>query len=299
VSAYRSLAGSRDDAPGRARPILPEEVDALLDHRGGLEHYRRDERWRRDVVDHYRHNLRRMVAMTRKRGVPLILVNPVSNLADCPPFKSEHREGITPAEKERWTELREAARETYRTDRRQAIARLEAALEIDDEHAGIHFQLGKYLESQGLKERAREAYLRAKELDVCPLRILEPMNRAVLDVARETATPVVDVKALFEQRSDDGIPGSNWLVDHVHPSIPGHRVIANALADEVIRRFDVEPRADWIESRDRRYRDHLLSLDHLYFAQGTRRLESLLGWAQGRAGTELREAEPKAEEEQQ
>ncbi len=115
------------------------------------------------------------------------------------------------------------------------------------------------------------------------------MNRAVLDVARETRTPIVDAKALFEERSDDGIPGSNWLLDHVHPSIPGHRAIANALTDEMIRRQLLTPRADWIQERERRNGEHLRSLDHLYFAQGKRRLESLLGWAQGRAGTELLE----------
>ena len=290
VSAYRRLAGAPDGETG-SRPVLPEEVDALLDHHGGLELYQRDEKWRRDVVDHYRHNLRRMVATCRRRGVPLLLVNPVSNVADCPPFKSEHREGISPEEKARWTALREAARDTFRTDRRRAVVLLEEALEIDAEHAGIHFQLGKYLHWQGLTERAREAYLRAKELDVCPLRILEPMNRAVLEVARETGTPAVDVKAIFEEKSEVGIPGSDWLVDHVHPSIPGHRVIAAALADELVRQKLVEPREGWESERERLYREHLLSLDHLYFAQGKRRLESLLGWAQGRAGTELLELE--------
>jgi len=36
-----------------------------------------------------------MVERTRRAGVPLLLVNPVANLCDCPPFKTQHRDGYT------------------------------------------------------------------------------------------------------------------------------------------------------------------------------------------------------------
>ena len=43
--------------------------------------------------------------------------------------------------------------------------------------------------SDGMLSKARRAYLRAKELDICPLRILEPMNEALgLGPRNETDT---------------------------------------------------------------------------------------------------------------
>ena len=81
------------------RAILPAEVDALLEHEGGMEHYYRDPEWHTGVIDHYRFNLDRMCAAANDAGVPMILMNPAENLRDQPPFKSEHRAGITEAEK--------------------------------------------------------------------------------------------------------------------------------------------------------------------------------------------------------
>ena len=59
------------------RPILSEEVEALLDYQGGLEAYQRDPSWRRGVIEHFYFNLRRMVHMCRYAAVPLWLVDPV------------------------------------------------------------------------------------------------------------------------------------------------------------------------------------------------------------------------------
>ena len=35
--------------------------------------------------------------------------------------------------------------------------------------------------------------------------------------------PLVDVRKLYEDLSDSGIPGGYLLLDHVRPSIPGHQ----------------------------------------------------------------------------
>jgi lysophospholipase L1-like esterase len=279
---YVRLRGRSDEAQ-RDRPMLQAEVDAMLDHRGGLEQYHRDEKWRRDVIEHFRFNLRRMVHIAQQAGVPLILMNPVSNLRDCPPFKSEHRDGLTPEELETWEKLVDKAKERQKTNMYEAMITYQEALKIDDQHAGLHYLLGKCYDALGMTDEARASYLQAKELDVCPLRILEPMSQAVVEVAAETDTPLVDVRRLYEERSQFGIPGGYWLIDHVHPSIPGHQLIANALADEIARQAFFHPQPDWQKTRDRRFREHLASLDDLYFAKGEERLARVRRWTQGRS----------------
>ncbi|NQT14328.1 MAG: SGNH/GDSL hydrolase family protein, partial [Planctomycetes bacterium] len=277
------LRGRPDEAAPDGRPVLASEVDAMLEYRGGLDEYHRDDKWRRDVIEHFRFNLRRMVDLADNAGVPLLLVNPVSNLRDSSPFKTQHRDGLTPEELQRWEALVAEAADHYDTNAYQAATVLEKALEIDDQHAGLHYLLAKCYDASGVLDRARRAYLEAKELDICPLRILEPMNQSVLDVARRTDTPLVDVRKLYEDLTDSGIPGGYGLLDHVHPSIPGHQLIANALADELVRQGVVHPVPDWKENRDRRFREHLASLDDLYFAKGVERLERLRCWTQGKA----------------
>jgi lysophospholipase L1-like esterase len=266
------------------RPTLPAEVDALLDYQGGLDDYERDDAWRAAVVAHYRVSLERMVRLAADAGVPTVLVNPPCNLRDCPPFKSQHRAGMTDEEVRRWESLWNAARIWYGDNPRRAVEILAQALEIDDEYAGVHYDLAKCYESLGQLREAHAEYLKAKEFDVCPLRILEPMNQAVLDVGRATGAILVDGRAVFERLCRHGIPGDDWLVDHVHPSIEGHQVLANAIIEALARADMVRPKTGWQSKRDRRWREHVDSLGDSYFAHGAQRLATLRLWAQGRTG---------------
>jgi lysophospholipase L1-like esterase len=285
--ACRRLRGDATGDPPRGRPILESEVDAMLEHEGGLGQYRRDPEWRQDTIEHFRYNLRRMVTLAREAGVPILLVNPVSNLRDCPPFKSEHRAGLTAEDLARWQSLVDDASGYRGVDLPKAPSRLQQALAIDDQYAGLHYLVARCCDDLGMMDEARAAYLQAKELDVCPLRIIEPINEAVLETAASTSeagTMLVDVRKYYEDHSEGGIPGNYLLVDHVHPSIAGHQQIANLLAEELIRRGFLKPGADWPQTRDRRYAEHLESLDDLYFAKGQERLEMLRRWTHGGAG---------------
>ena len=219
--------------------------------------------------------------MARDAGVPVILVNPVSNL-DTPPFKSEHRDGLSAADRRRFDDLMDQARELYRKSLPDAAACLQKAIALDDQHAGIHYTLAECYQDLGRLDEARQEFLLAKELDICPLRILEPMNQAVLDIARETKTPFIDLVEFFAKRSRGGITGYDWLVDHVHPSILGHQVIANLLADEMVRLGYVHPGPGWSVERDRLYARNLESLDDFYYLMGQKRLGNLRLWAEGR-----------------
>jgi hypothetical protein len=232
-------------------------------------------------MDHFRFNLRRMVEMAHDAGVPVILLNPVSNL-ETPPFKSEHRAGITDADRKRFDALRDEARGWSGKSREEAIAVLQRAIAVDDQHAGIHYDLGQCYKDVGRLDEARTELVRAKDLDICPLRIVEPMNQATLDIARATGTPVIDLVAFFAARSPGGITGDNWLLDHVHPSMTGHKLIAGLLLDEMVRLGYVYPRPNWTAERDRLYRRNMDSLDDFYYLMGQKRLGNLKLWSEGR-----------------
>ncbi len=275
------LRGESPDMPHKDRPILREETDAMLEYEGGLAKYHRDVKWRRDVIEHFRFNLRRMVRMAHDRGVPVLLVNPVCNLRDCAPFKSQHGDGLLPEERTRWNSLAARASRPQLVDTHERLNLLKQAAVIDDHHAGLHFRMAKCYDKLGEMEKARQSYVRAKELDVCPLRIVEPMHRAILDAARETDTPLLDVREQFERLTDDRIPGGYFMVDHVHPSIAGYQLIGKALTDKLIEVGTVRPSGDWEARRDAKFETHYLSLDDLYFAKGEQRIKSLRRWTRG------------------
>ncbi|MBL8849539.1 MAG: hypothetical protein JNG89_07640 [Planctomycetaceae bacterium] len=283
---YLRLNGKSSAAPSEGRPLLPEEVDALLDYQNGLEEYRRDEAWRDGVVKEFEFHLRELVQIAQDAGVPMLLVNPCSNLRDFPPIKSLHRDNLTKQELAEWDALCAAAgvhMDAGAAELPDAIACLEQACRIDPEHALSFYHLGHcYLAAQRTAD-ARRMFEQALALDICPLRMLKPMSESLLRVARETGTPCVDAQALFESLSRDGLVGDQWLVDHVHPSIAGHQVFADALADKFIELQMAVPVADWAERKVAGYREHLDSLPDLYFLKGMQRLESEQHWAHGRA----------------
>ncbi|MGD9722891.1 MAG: GDSL-type esterase/lipase family protein [Pirellulales bacterium] len=283
---YLRLQGRSSADPPDGRPILTTEVEALLDYRGGLEQYHHDEAGRQGVIAQYRFNVRRMVEAAQAAGVDVLLVNPVSNFSDSPPFKSEHGPGLTPAERAKWEAVCNEAREHLHGERRNlrgAAQLFEEACRLDPLHAGGWYNLAKCREEAGEFEMARNAYLQAKDVDVCPLRILQPMSDALLQIARDTGTPLLDAQGLFDEHSPHGITGGQWLVDHVHPSIEGHQLLADTLLEQLASLGKVAARADWKALAHERYREHYASLGNLYFIKGTKRLEALRGWAAGRA----------------
>ena len=160
---------------------------------------------------------------------------------------------------------------------------LEQAAQIDDQHAGLQYDLAKSYDTLSRFSAARDAYQRANDRDLCPLRITSPLREALGQVARETGTTMIPVRELFERRSRHEIPGSFLLVDHVHPSISGHQMIAQQILQQMIADGLVHPQPGWEQHREQSYRQHLDDLDDKYFLQGQRRLEGLRNWSQGRA----------------
>lgn len=276
----------RTDMGHPSKTVLPAEVQAKLDFQEGLGSYHRDKVWRQGTIKHFRHNLETMVQVSRGAAVPIILVNPVSNLKDCPPFKSEFRTDLPERQMQRVVELWERAKRLDWADAYGKIRLLEQAASLDNRHAGLLYLIGKCYERMGRFAKAKNWFVLAKEQDVCPLRILEPMHEAIRDIAAQYNAPLVDVRALIEQRTEDGVPGDEWLLDHVHPSIAGHQLIADSLYQAVQDMGLVRTPEGWQETRDELWQHQLSSLDAAYYARGAARLKRLHEWSRGRIPTE-------------
>ncbi len=283
-SLMQRLVRAANEAPTvgiEGRDLLPAEVDAILDHTVGPESYTRDDDLKQRILQHYRYSLERMLAIARSSGAGVILATPASNTRDFPPFKSEHRANLDPVDLDVWLAHLHVAGEAFDEEQfGEALKALDQAAEIDDRHARLHFLRGRVLLRLDRYEQAKKAFTWARDEDVCPLRALTPMRQTVVDVAELHDVPVIDFAGMMEQRAPHGIPGDKLFLDHVHPTIDGHRLLALAILDELRSMGIVSPGPSWgeetIDEVSARVKN---GLDHRAHANAMRNLAKVLRWA--------------------
>ncbi|MEZ6065436.1 MAG: SGNH/GDSL hydrolase family protein [Planctomycetaceae bacterium] len=265
------------------RPILSIETDPILDYHDSLAAYHWDDGWQAGVEAHFEFNVARMVELANDAEVPLVLMRPCSNLADCPPFKSEHPEPLTAEQLARWESARSAALAAVSTDLTETLRQLTIAAAFDPYYAGVLYDIGKCEQALGRPAEARRWLVRARDCDVCPLRMTSSLEAALDRVAERTGTPVIDLQSLLEAPTPERLLGAAQLVDHIHPTFEGHQAVSKAVLRAMEQAGLVTPTDGWETRTEEVWRNHLASLDIHYFARGRRQLDSLRGWAAGRA----------------
>lgn len=290
--AYLRVSGQVSPSVMEARPIMPEEVDALLEHKGGMEHYYRDEAWHQSVIEHFEFNLDRLCGLANEAAVPMIVMNPASNIRDIRPFKSEHRGDLSDSERREVENLINKAAQAFgQTQTERAALLYEAALDIDPLYADTHYQYGRLMDLLNDLKPAHDAYVRAKDLDVCPLRMLEPMHQVLKEVVDRHQVVWLDSRQEVKKVAEAvGIPGNDQFLDHVHPNPGGHMFFAKLLVERMgdLGFLRVDP--GWFTAAGPMTQKHMDSLRDDYWVEGEMRLLNLKNWARGRS-----EAEPEIE----
>lgn len=264
---------------------LATEVETILDKRSGLSSYRRDRTWQANVIEHFKFNIHKMIEICDSNRVPLYLCNPASNIRDCTPFKSAPTSGLAPATIQSIKQTKANISKQLKSRAVQPIRESAHRLtQLDPHNAATLFQAGLLLLDNGAEVTARDVLLRAKDEDICPLRILTVMNDFLASVPSGRALQVIDVQEYFAQQSPVQIPGDNLFLDHVHPTIRGHQLIAGYLFERMVAQAIIKQPVDFTLKRSNRYRMHLESLSEVYFQKGEIRLKGLQMWSRGQAG---------------
>ena len=271
-------------AAGGSSATLPLEVTTLLDQHNGLAKYYRDDALAKLIARSFAADLRSMSILSRENHVPLLFILPPSNLSDCPPFKSEFSASTTVADQTEIKSLLKKSRELVAHDLDRAIKLLAEAARRDPRYALTWYELGQ-LQLAALDFTAADvSFRRAKDEDVCPLRMTTPLESAMRHIASAETVPLMDAQELLSRHCRHGIVGDAMLVDHVHPSFRGHENIAISIAEWMLSvGMASETNTNWKDEAVQECRDRLLALDDLYFLRGQRALRSLRLWAAGRA----------------
>ncbi len=151
----------------------------------------------KDGIEQFKVNMDEVVKRIRDQKVPLIFSEAVSNISGNPPFNSAKAEGFPTA--------------------------MEA------------FAKARKLESDGKFDEARKLYYLSKDLDGVRFRAPEELNAVIREIGKKYSVPVLDMKAVFEKASPNGIIGNSLMTEHLHPNIDGYFLMADAFFNEMQR----------------------------------------------------------------
>jgi tetratricopeptide (TPR) repeat protein len=185
----------------------------------------------RDAYANFASNLRETVAVARGSGARVIVSTVATNLKDCAPFASLHREDLKPEELQSWSALvRQGADLESSRQYSEALQAYLAARKIDGQYAELEFRIARTLWMLGDYANARQHFGRARDLDSLRFRADSRINDINRSVASSRAdVELVDAEATFAGESANGVIGSELVYEHVHMTPLGNYLLARAM----------------------------------------------------------------------
>ena len=268
------------EKPPAGTNLLPPEVQTILDRSAGMELYQRDTLFSRGVYEHFHYNIARMKRLCHQAGVPLLFLEPVDNLKDFSPFKSQGRDGLDSRSSQLFLRtLSDGVLTLGRGQLPEGIGLLKKAMALDSLYADCHYYLGRAYLFAGDTAAAGKYLLQARELDVCPLRPTEQIHRILREETKGKDADLLDLPSLFRYHSPGGIIGDEMLIDHVHPYPEGYLLIALEIQGWMKEKEFFQGSLPSPAEIEVLYRTVMDSLPPEYFRHGIVNLAKTLIWA--------------------
>ncbi len=233
VKSRETNVADNDKTKSVLNTSIEKEVNTKLDYAIGPEQFFRNDSHRKEVVDHFKLSLTRMVNLAAKKGIPIILVKPASNLKDCSPFKSQWDFSTGQDSSHILKTWEEAKLEEENGNKDKAMRLYQVLIKENVRYAELHYRLGKLFLKQKKYSLAKEHFLLAKEEDVCPLRILSPLQKVLNSFKGNSNVIFLDANDLlernFQKKYKHSILGEEFFFDHVHLRIEQHQFLSKIL----------------------------------------------------------------------
>ncbi len=185
------------------------------------------------VYENFQANLRDLCRNAKRASIPVILSSVITNLKDLAPFASVHRSDLSSEEKAQWERLFHEGVSLQDEGRlEEALRQFEAAEDIDDHFAELHFRAGRCLWETGKPDAARERFLRARDLDALRFRADSRINDIIRETAGDLAAEGVHLVDAVNTVSSEA--DSELLYEHVHLTFEGNYVLAGTIYPKVV-----------------------------------------------------------------
>jgi tetratricopeptide (TPR) repeat protein len=189
-------------------------------------------------------NLRDTITASQNAGARVIASTVATNLKDCAPFASQHREGLSQADLQKWSSLvEEGGRLESAGDYAQALQVYRQASAIDDQYAELEFRIARCLEKTGETRQAARYFALARDLDTLRFRADSRINQINRSAAAAGAE-VVDAEAIFAQSNPAGTIGSELVYEHVHMTPAGNYLLAREMFRKIATQISGQPIQD-------------------------------------------------------
>jgi len=189
------------------------------------------------VYAHFARNLSDIISAGRHCGAGIVVSTVAVNLKDSAPFGSEHRRGLTDADKGKWEIFYQngvAAQAAGKIE--DAAGWFGEAAQIDDDYAELRFRQGGCALLLGQTADAQKQFAAARDLDTLRFRCDRRLNDLIRQTVSNYHDPQValsDAEQAFANQSPDGLPGNDFFYEHVHLNFDGNYLLARALAPSV------------------------------------------------------------------
>ncbi len=185
-------------------------------------------------------NLEELNRISNDNDIKIIYNTVVSNLKDCPPFNSVHRANISSSEQKKWDELYSSGSAFENAGEfDEAITKYLEAEKIDSQYANLHFKLGRcYWQTKNFTE-AGKSYKLAREYDCNRFRADNRINEIIRSAATEIpgTTFLADALSEIKKHSPHGVPGNEFLYEHVHMKFEGNYLVAKTILNQLEQIF--------------------------------------------------------------
>ena len=177
-------------------PKTPEGNITLMERMVGRAYVAPDDWSRAAAANNLYHNVHEMLRRCQARGVPVLVCTQPSN-----------ERGLAPIGQEK----------------------------TGDTSARTQFQLAQSLYASNQFPEALAAFQKARDLDTMPWRATSAANDSIRRAAQELNATVCDVEGAFHTNSPGGSIGWELMDDHVHPTLRGQALIAEAIVQSLSR----------------------------------------------------------------
>jgi tetratricopeptide (TPR) repeat protein len=109
----------------------------------------------------------------------------------------------------------------------------------NNQSAAYQYELAEKSYQRGDFKKARELYVRAKDLDLLRFRAPEEFNSIIAKLPHKfSGVFIANTKSLFEKYSPHGIIGRETILEHVHPNLFGYALLSESFY-QTIRQYGI------------------------------------------------------------
>jgi lysophospholipase L1-like esterase len=188
--------------------------------------------WRRQAAAYMLYqNVGEMIRRCAAHGVPALVCTLPTNERGLAPIGLDKLDDLPATTQQEIKALLLESETAGSANASQAVAVLQRVIQLAPNDARAHYLLGQALTSQGRHAEALEQYIAARDLDTMPWRAPSLSLNAILRAAREQHANVCDLVKVFHTHSPGQAIGWELMDDHVHPTLRGQALIAEAIVE--------------------------------------------------------------------